>query len=167
MASPPTVQPPNTLPYILPETITRTTPLLPVSAALIGIQQRLEANRNATGAAPATTPTIANGLIKYPAPTAADGGGLFDFESLDAIVVFPEFDLGASTTLTIKIVNMGTNNTVIAGEETMVYTGSVRYYAPTEPFRLTSRQALQVTTSGGSAAMVLRVKAQLQINYQG
>lgn len=165
MSSPATTYAPNNLPYIKPKTITLPTVYMDVGEALMGIQQIITSAGNANGTAPVGTPTVANGLVKYATATT---GGLFDFGSLDALCVFFECDFGASTAYTVTVSNMNDAGTAtLAGEDTQVAAATSRFYVTTEPFRLTSRQVIKISTTAGSAAMVLRVKAVLQRNYQG
>jgi len=139
--------------------------LIGVGTAPVGIQHLITAGSQLTGARPTTTPVIGNGMNKFPTDTV---GGLFDFEQSEPIVVHNVMaDFGGSVTYSIYIVNLDANGGVISGESLLVTSGTAATLSYVSRLTLGHKQAVQLITSGASAAMKARSWATSCRGFQG
>lgn len=127
---------------------------VPSSAAPVGIQHRLNAGSKFDGTVPATAVTLENGINKYAAGTA---GGLFYFENTRPVsVLHYAFDFGTSVPYEIAIVSLDGAGAKLAGERLLLESGTARTVSGPARVNLVlgCRQALEVTVSSGTAAMI-------------
>jgi phosphohistidine swiveling domain-containing protein len=138
---------------------------LTVGTLPVGIQQLITAGSQFNGARSTSTLTTGNGMNKYATDVK---GGLFDFEQGEPIVVHDVMaDFGGSVTYSIYIVNLDAAGAVIAGESLLVATGTAATLAYVVPLTLGSKQAVQLITSGATAAMKARSWATTSRGYDG
>ena len=141
--------------------------LLPVGTCPVGIQQIITSGSQFDGARSTTTPTLANGMTKFPTDTK---GGLFDFEQNEPIVIHHIVaDFGVSVSWTLEIANLDSTGAIISGETMTMATGTGdKYVSAVTQLVLGPRQAVQLITSGGaSAKKIARVWATTFRGYQG
>jgi hypothetical protein len=129
----------------------------PSNGVAVGVQQQIPSGSQFTGAAPAGAQTFANGLNKFAANVA---GGLFLFSATEAVVVHDIYiDFGALTTYSLKIVNLDGSGNPIAGESFALEEDVRLRTRLTGRLLLSANQALQLTTSDATAAMMARMYA--------
>ena len=148
-----------------------TTPSIALGTSSMGIQHKQAAGQQFTGVFPTGVQTVANGTCKYTTPvTPAGQGGLFDFVAGEPHIVWLYANLGGSVAYVVTIENLDPTTTpadaVIAGESVQVAAATGQYLA-LGPYRLLSRQALKLVTSGAAAAMVARAVAITEKGYRG
>lgn len=125
--------------------------LLPVGTCPVGIQQIITSGSQFDGARSTTTPTLANGMTKFPTDTK---GGLFDFEQSEPIIVHHILaDFGVNVTWSIKVVNLDALGSIISGETLIFADGTATaHVSHVTEIILGYRQAIQLITSGGASA---------------
>jgi hypothetical protein len=139
--------------------------LYPVGAVAVGIQQLITAGSQFNGARSDSALTTGNGMNKYATDTK---GGLFDFEQSEPIVVHNVMaDFGGSVTYSVYIVNLDDAGAVLAGESMLVTSGTAASLSYVSRLTLGPKQAVQLITSGASAAMKGRAWATICRMFQG
>jgi hypothetical protein len=95
-------------------------------------------------------------------------GGLFDFEQSEPIVVHNVMaDFGGSVTYSLYVVNLDANGAVIAGESLLITSGTAATLSYVSRLTLGVKQAVQLITTGASAAMKARSWATSCRGFQG
>jgi hypothetical protein len=137
-----------------------------VGTSPVGIQQLITAASQFNGARSDSTLTAGNGMNKYATDTK---GGLFDFEQSEPVIVHNILaDFGGSVTYTVYIVNLDAAGAVIPGESLLLATGTgALLNLALQHIVLGSKQALQLTTTGATAAMKARVWATAARGFMG
>jgi hypothetical protein len=136
-----------------------------VGTSPAGIQQLITAGSQFNGARSTSTLSTGNGMNKYATDTK---GGLFDFEQTEPIVVHNVMaDFGGSVTYSVYIVNLDAGGAVISGESLLLTTGTAATLSYVSRLTLGVKQAVQLVTSGASAAMLARAWATTCRGFQG
>lgn len=139
--------------------------LYPVGAVAVGIQQLITAGSQFDGARSTSALTTGNGMNKYATDTK---GGLFDFEQSEPIVVHNVMaDFGGSVTYSLYVVNLDGAGAVISGESMLVTSGTGATLSYVSRLTLGPKQAVQLITSGATAAMKGRAWATICRMFQG
>jgi len=126
--------------------------LLDVGVMPVGIQQRITAGSQFNGAASTSAQTVANGMTKFATDTK---GGLFNFEQNEPIVVHHLIaNFGTSIAHQVFIVNLDAAGAVIAGESLLIASGTATFISLIPQVVLGVKQAIQLTTTGATLAMV-------------
>lgn len=130
----------------------------------------------AAGPVRADSPVDASGAIYKYAPLAADGGGLFFFNSYEPLVCSQiHIDLGASGNINIFVVNLDPAHinddqpTILSGESILIESSTGQRFLALDEARfktvLLPYQAIQIVTTNSTAAQIAQVVASLERTY--
>jgi hypothetical protein len=163
--------------------VTAVTPRLAQTSAT-AIQQSVASGLNFTGALPlngavrADSPAMSyNSIYAYAQITAAAGGGLFFWNTLEPLVCSQiHIDLGGSGDITVYLVNLdpaqinSDTPAILSGQQpiTIESATAVNYLALDESHFKTvilPYQAIQIVTTASSAAQVAQVVASIERTY--
>jgi hypothetical protein len=138
---------------------------LAVGVMPVGIQQKITAGSQFNGAASTSAQTAANGMTKFATDVK---GGLFNFEQNEPIVIHQVLaNLGTSIAYQVNIVNLDSTGAVIAGESILLASGTAASVFLTPQVVLGAGQAIQLTTTGATLAMVGTVWANTTRGFVG
>lgn len=139
--------------------------LIPVGVMPAGIQQKITAGSQFNGVASTSAQTSANGMTKFATDVK---GGLFNFEQSEPIVVHHLIaNFGTSIAHQVFIVNLDSTGAVIAGESLLIASGTAAFISLIPQVVLGVGQAIQLTTTGATLAMVGTVWANTTRGFVG
>jgi len=140
--------------------------LLAAGTSPVGIQQLITAGSQFNGARSTSALTAGNGMNKYATDVK---GGLFDFEQIEPVMVHNILaDFGGSVTYTVNLINFDDAGAVIPGETLLFTTGTgVSLNLALQHVVLGPKQAVQLITTGATAAMKARVWATTARGFMG